>query len=403
MPRLSADGRINTFIAAYSAGLYMVLLLTPIITTRLVRSFNLSPSEVGTLLFLEIGTFGFASVPAYLWLTRVNWVAAARVFTVLAVVGNAASAFAENYYLLIACRMATALAAGSLTVLILASASRTSNPGRSYGIFLTSQLSMAAILLALLPAVLPVDSITAIYLVLAALALLCLPVSGFIGQRKARVEQSTNGISEESVADKRRRGVLAAAGLAAILLFYISLSSVWSFVTEIAIDSGVSTDIASYGLSAATVSGILAAVATTFLGEHRHKLFLILGGYLGLIGSMLILFGTVGVVQFFISVVLFKFTYTFVLPYLLSIVATVDRTGNMMSSANIMVAGGFSVGPLIGGILIDFSGGYATMLMFAVAVMAVSVVCGMWAQVRSSRYRAELVCAEESAAVLAQT
>jgi predicted MFS family arabinose efflux permease len=368
-----------------------------VLTTRLVHSFGLSASEVGTLLFLEIGVFGLASGPAYLWLSRVNWVTAARVFTGLMILGNAASAFVGDYFLLIAFRILTAFAAGSIAVLILASASRTTNPGRSYGVFLTSQLAVAAILLAFLPAVFPGVSVAPIYLTMAVFAVACWPVSGFLlqGTPASPIPTETTG----HAGDKKdyRRNILAVTSLTVILLFYIAVSSAWAFLGEIGINSGVGADASSYTLSAATVAGVIAALAATVLVEHRLKLPFIIVSHLGLIGSMAMLFGTVGVIQFMMAAILFKITYTYLVPYLLAIVAPIDRTGSLMSTANLMIAGGYALGPLAGGFLVDISGGYSSLLVFSMSFMVASLIGCAWAQVQSNRYRTAITRIESPA------
>lgn len=71
-PAKYTDFKTNTYIIGFSASLYMVLLITPMITTKLVEQYSLSASAVGTLLFIEIGAFSFATIPSYFWLRRVN-------------------------------------------------------------------------------------------------------------------------------------------------------------------------------------------------------------------------------------------------------------------------------------------------------------------------------------------
>ncbi|HEJ4314297.1 TPA: hypothetical protein SL519_002062 [Pseudomonas aeruginosa] len=53
-PAKYTDFKTNTYIIGFSASLYMVLLITPMITTKLVEQYSLSASAVGTLLFIEI-------------------------------------------------------------------------------------------------------------------------------------------------------------------------------------------------------------------------------------------------------------------------------------------------------------------------------------------------------------
>src|SRR5699024_4617088 len=138
-PKTGGERGTYIYIGVYSAVLYMVLLIAPVITSKLVEQYGLSATQVGGLLSLELGAFSLATIPAYLWLRKVNLVIATQVFTIIAVLGNIASGFVDNYVLLVICRVITSLAAGSITVIILGLSGKTSNPGRAYGLFVAAQ------------------------------------------------------------------------------------------------------------------------------------------------------------------------------------------------------------------------------------------------------------------------
>ncbi len=370
------DFKTNTYIVGFSASLYMVLLITPMITTKLVDQLDLSASAVGTLLFVEIGAFSFATIPAYYWLRRVNLTRATLAFGSIAVVGNVLSGLVSSYELLMACRVVAALAAGSITVIIVTMARKTRNPSRSYAVFLASQLGMAAIFLAAYPVLFEDRPVSAIYYALAFLALVCLPLAWLIDpdayRREAaaeKAEQSPVAVRTSKVLDST--GVM---GLATVLLFYISLSGVWVFMAEIGTASDVSMTSISLGLSVATVTGIVAALAATALGEHRYSNLLVLASYVGLTGSMALLFGTISAVQFIIAAALFKFTYTFIFPYIVAAVARRDSRGYLTGTINLVAAGGFSLGPLLGGLLISWTGNYVLLLTVSITLMLTSML-----------------------------
>ncbi|NKX50768.1 MFS transporter, partial [Arthrobacter deserti] len=65
-PGAGTDRGIYAYIAVFSAVLYMVLLIAPVIAGKLVQQFGLAPTEVGMLFSLELGAFSLATVPAYL-------------------------------------------------------------------------------------------------------------------------------------------------------------------------------------------------------------------------------------------------------------------------------------------------------------------------------------------------
>ena len=381
----ATDRGTYTYIAVYSAVLYMTLLIAPIIAAKLVSQFGLSSTEVGGLLSLELGAFSLATVPAYLWLRRVNLVTATRVFTLIAVAGNVASGFVDSYGLLVASRIVTSLAAGSITVIILTLSSKTANPSRAYGLFVTAQLVMGAIILAVFPAVFANANVSAVYWTMAGLALCCLLFSGRIDGNALRAGSKAADPGSASARAVRVPKLKAGLGLAAVILFYISLSGVWSFMAQIAGGANISLSTTSLILALATVPGIASSMLATFLGDHpKRALFLVLG-YVGLAASVAMLVGLTGAVQFALAAILFKFTWTFILPYLLSSISDLDASGQLMNTTNLMIGTGFAVGPLLGGILIEATGGFTAMLTVAGVGALVSMLFAVSIQRRTSR------------------
>lgn len=384
-PKSATDRGTYIYITVYSAVLYMTLLIAPVIAAKLVSQFGLTSTEVGGLLSLELGAFSLATVPAYLWLRRVNLVTATRVFTLVAVAGNVASGFVDSYGLLVACRIVTSLAAGSITVIILTLSSKTANPSRAYGLFVTAQLVMGAIILAVFPAVFANANVSAVYWTMAGLALCCLLFSGRIDGNALRAGSKAANPEAASARAVRVPKLKAGLGLAAVLLFYISLSGVWSFMAQIAGGANIGLGTTSLILALATVPGIASSMLATFLGDHpKRALFLVLG-YCGLAAAVAMLFGLSGTVQFALAAILFKFTWTFILPYLLSSISDLDASGQLMNTTNLMIGTGFAVGPLLGGILIEATGGFTAMLTVACVGTLLSMLFAVSIQRRTSR------------------
>ena len=229
IPATSAsDKGTYAYIAVFSAVLYTVLLIAPVIAGKLVEQFGLTPVQVGTLFSLELGAFSLATVPAYLWLRRMNLRTATYIFTAIVISGNVASGFVDDFGLLMITRVVTSLAAGSITVIILTLSGKTANPSRAFGIFVVFQLAMGALILAVFPSLFAAAGVAAIYWTLAGLAVLCLLVVNRIDGEALR----TAAPIAAAEATKRVPMLKAAAGLAAVLLFYIALSGVWSFIAQ---------------------------------------------------------------------------------------------------------------------------------------------------------------------------
>ncbi|STT01957.1 permease [Klebsiella pneumoniae] len=73
-------------------------------------------------------------------------------------------------------------------------------------------------------------------------------------------------------------------------------------------------------------------------------------GYGLLIVSVGLLIGQPLLVRYAIAALLFKFTWTFVLPFILARVAGLDNSGRLMNSINLVIGGGMAAGRRLRGL-----------------------------------------------------
>jgi predicted MFS family arabinose efflux permease len=373
--RPMSDRGAYTYIAVFSAALYTVLLIAPVVAGKLAQQFELTATQVGLIFSFELGAFSLATVPAYLWLRRVDLRTASYVAGTLVVLGNVLSGFVSSYPVLVVVRFLTALAAGSITVIILSLSGRTSNPSRAFGIFVVCQLAMGALIIALFPVVFATAPVAAVYWTLAVLTALCLPVVRMIDGDFLR-QVADPGPAAGTAQERTRTSPLKFVfGLAAVLCFYIALSGVWTFMEAIGTGAGNGPSAVAITLSIATVAGIASALLATVLGDSPHRRFFLLGGYLGMALSVALLFGGPVLLRFTVAAIIFKFAWTFILPYLLSALADLSTGGHVMNTTNLMIGTGFAIGPLLGGLLIDSSGGgFTGMLTLSLAGVLASLL-----------------------------
>jgi hypothetical protein len=263
-------------------------------------------------------------------------------------------------------------------VIILTLSGKTANPSRAFGIFVVFQLAMGALILAVFPSLFAAAGVAAIYWTLAGLAVLCLLVVNRIDGEVLRAAAPITAAAPQPVPVLK-----AAAGMAAVLLFYVALSGVWSFIAQISAGSGIDLSASSLVLSLATVAGILSALVATALGDTpRRKLYLI-AGYAGMALSIALLFGSPAFIRFAFAAVIFKFAWTFILPYLLSTLSALSSGGHLMNTTNLMIGTGFSIGPIVSGALIQSGGGsFNGMLIFALTGVLASCALVLVAQRR---------------------
>lgn len=340
-------------IIAFAAIAPGVLMTAPAIAAQLAAEWRLTPAQIGRLFACELGAMSLATLPAWWWMSRINWRRVAWLAAGVFLLGNLASALVSGFGPLLALRFIASLAGGTLMILCITCAAGVSNASRVYACWVLGQLALGAIGLLALPPLFAQFGLMAVYLLLAALMLCCLPLIAAFPDGYRPAPQTTTSRRPAPVARKL-------CAVAAVLCFYISLSAVWTFIGNIGAAAGLS---AVHGASVAALTG-----------DHRQRQRLMVFGYLLLLTSIMLLFATPQLARFAAAAVLFKFTWTFVLPFMLATVAGLDNNGKLMNGINLVIGGGMAIGPLLAGYLLQFFGGFGALLGGALSCALLSLL-----------------------------
>ena len=344
-----------------------ILMTAPAVAAQLASEWQLSPARIGDLFSVELGAMSLATLPAWWWLKRVDWRTAALIAALLFIVANLLSMRADTYAALLALRCASALAGGSLMILCLASAATTANPSRVYGLWVMGQLVVGALGLIVLPGLFERFGLNACYLILAGLMTLLLPLARAFPAGNATAPANHG----PSLPGSRWK---AALGVGAVLAFYISLGGVWTFIGALGASVGISPQHSGEVLAIATVMGIAGAASASLIGRRLPRAMLLLGGYALMATAVLLLLGEPALLRFALAALLFKFTWTFILPLVLACLADLDHSCKLMNASNLVIGGGLAIGPAIAGRLIEASGGFTLLLLGAAVITLLSLV-----------------------------
>jgi hypothetical protein len=146
--------------------------------------------------------------------------------------------------------------------------------------------------------------------------------------------------------------VASGAGGAGGAHFYISLSAVWTFIGTIGSAAGLSPAQVGWcwrrrrfaALSAPAARPCAARGArpdTGLAGLRPADRQRLAAGQPSAAGALRL------------AALLFKFTWTFVLPFILARVAGLDNNGRLMNSINLVIGGGMAAGPALAGALLQ--------------------------------------------------
>ncbi|WP_175969573.1 MFS transporter [Burkholderia sp. BCC0322] len=372
---LPPDGRASTFarstlvaLVVFAAITPLLLLVAPAVAGQLSTQLGLSASQIGTYFFVELGAFSLATVPSYLWLGRVDARRAAVFAIALFGAGNLLTAlWMPGFVALLTLRAVTALGGGSLMVLCMTSAATSENSDRVYGLWVVGQLIAGAIGLFVLPHVFAAFGLRALYVALAALALLAAPLSrGFPSSLGARTAPAHN--TRGAAAHTPHSFVVLAIG--AVLTFYLAIGSVWTFASRAANEAGLDPQSTGNVLAIASVMGIAGAALAACAGGRLARRAMLAAGYALLAASLVALAVMRNAGGYSAAIFAFKFAWTFVLPFILATVAQIDTSGRLVATLNFVIGAGLAAGPLLAGLMLDAGG---TMRVLFTAATAVAI------------------------------
>jgi len=349
-----------------------VMMAAPVIAAQFARQMGFSSAQIGDLFSVELAAMSLSTIPAWWWQSRLNWRTVARGAALVFIVANIASIWAQSFPALFCLRFVSALGGGTLMVLCLSSAVVSSNRDRTYGLWTCGQLVLAAVALWVLPDLFAQWGLKVLYIGLAALMVLSFPLTAAFPTHAPSVRPVVQGDAQGGL-----NWLNVGMALAAVLLFYIGLISVWAFAGMIAETSGIAGEKVGQILSIATVMGIAGSLSATWIGNRGVRALWLLLGYGVMALSVALLFGMPGVLRFTIAAIIFKFVWTFALPFIVACIADMDRNGQLVNSMNMLIGGGLAIGPAIAGRMLQEESalgwmGMSGMLMFSVACLLVS-------------------------------
>lgn len=338
--------RLLAAIVIFAAVAPGILMTAPAVAAQLASEWQLTPAEIGYLFSAELGAMSLATLPAWWWMSRLNWRRVALCACAVFLVANLVSSAVSQYETLLIVRFIASLAGGTLMILCISCAAGTANPSRVYAFWVLGQLLLGMVGLLVLPALFASFGLKVVYLILAAIMLCCLPLVPAFPSRF----QPMSAASRQPPTVALLRKLCA---VLAVLTFYISLSAVWTFIGTIGSAAELSAAQIGMVLAAATVFGIIGAGAAALRGTRRPDRIPVWLGYGLLILSIVLLLSHPLLVRFALAALLFKFTWTFVLPFILARVAGLDNNGRLMNSINLVIGGGMAAGPALAGALLQ--------------------------------------------------
>jgi len=377
VPRVAPDGLVAALFLAFlaTAGIFYVNIMSALVS-GLVDGLHFSAAAAGRI--AACNTYGAAAGAfcAVLIVRRVAWRAAA-VALLLTLIGlDLVSTQIHGVVVLTAVRSLHGLAGGLLVGVSYSVFARTGSPDRCFGMLMVVQSSLGGLGLMFLPRLVPLFGAPVLFAALALFSAVALCMLPFL-PAYARPTEAPAAHSRHSSAAPFNYALPVA--LLAVFFFQSGNMALAAYIIELGRAYGLTLDFIStwIGLSGwlATVGSVLVVVFGTRWGR---TLPIAIGGTAAVVGNFAF-HGSASAFVFAAANVATAITWFFVIPYLLGLCATFDRTGRSAALAGLFSKLGFATGPYAASLLVGSgtAASYGSVIDLAVGALALSVVLGV--------------------------
>jgi hypothetical protein len=277
------------------------------------------------------------------WISRINWRIAALCSVLVVVIGNGVSVFITDATTLTFVRFLVGLLGqGTAFVIGISMIQSTTDPDKNFGFVIAAQVAFGVLaLLSLQRIVIGFDSVGGVYIPLAALAIIGLPLI-----RKL----ATGFEAQPDQADQKQAGsvFLPVAGLLVMLIWCIGLGSMWAFVSLIGEAGGLEAVDAQLALAVSSGVAILGAIgAAALAGKGVGRFMPVTIALLVQAGMAWFLQGEMNWLEMAIKASIFQIFWNMTGPFIMGAIASSDTSGKVSVLIPAAQTAGFSIGPVI--------------------------------------------------------
>ena len=340
----------------------MVIIVQPGFVEGLVSQKGFTDQSAGLIAASEMAGVAVMTILLAIISQRLNWRAGVLAFLLATIAGNIVAMLVDTVSMFALARFVVGLGAGGIVSIGFGMLGMTPHPDRNFGLMVMLAMLYGAVVFYCLPWLFSsfgFAGLLSLFVGLAVLSLLFVPFvpkSGrtFVETDAQAIDLPTN---------------LKWLALAAMLMYFIAQGAVWSYLALIGVSIGVTDSAISQSLTLSQLTGLVGALVPVLVGARFGRFpMLSLGVLAAVVPLSVILFGWTTAIAFFCVVLVYNFGFNLTHPYLLSVMASFDRSGSVVIYAVAMQMTGLAVGPAIGAYIVAENANY-TALMFAASVV----------------------------------
>ncbi len=315
--------------------------LAPFIVSGLSQTAGLSASQAGLCISAEMAgsAAGTAIVLFALGIVRRRPLAITALTTIA--VGNLLCVYIHSFGEFIAARALAGLGAGLSTAAFGLLAS-TRMPEQKFAIFSGSVVILISLLGLAVPSLVGLGGVRAVFVLIAAIAITALSVTGLIPQG---IGASSQGRTAGAVVILRTSSLIA---LAMTLSFFAAIAGLWTYIGELGARAGIlPTSVSRIVAVSFLFGGALGSLGATLLAPRVKRSTVASMCLVGAAVAANLLASLPGEYVYAAAVALFLLCWFLCYPFLMGLLADLDRSGRLTVFGVLVQAVGWSLGPAI--------------------------------------------------------
>jgi predicted MFS family arabinose efflux permease len=362
--------RFRSFLAfsVIGSATLMPLLVLPAMIGVLVDNAGMSDSSAG---FSASANFLASAVIGLILAVRIHHVdlrKLCRIVLLVAIAADVASAFtAGDSTVFFATRIGAGLALGAAYVASVAAFARQDDYERGFGIFVTLQFVISGVGLYIIPVYADALGAKGLFLLFAALDFIAFSLVGCMPSGVVATKEK-DGPSEFAMLLKYS-AILAILGFT---MFEAANNAQFAFIERFGVALSISDHQIGMALLVGSLIGIPGAFCIVLVGGRFGTLSpLLLGISIGVIGMIALFFAKDYGAYLFGSCCM-GFSWAFSLPFIQSLLATIDRKGSAIAAGSSFATFGSALGPGIASVIV-IGGKYTHVFLFSIMLFVVAI------------------------------
>lgn len=350
-------------LAVVSTCAWLTLILLPYEVTTLSAGYHLRPAVAGWIAAAEL----LALACTASWLGQTIELRNKRRMTLLgvalALVATLGCLSTDHIVLIVALRLLFGVGTGLIAAATNALPASHPNPKT---LFASMQLVLGLIFALSIFAVAAAETVAGrrvVFFVELVVLLILGPASWLLPEGVSSRPESATSRTEHRLPEG------AASSLVALGMMWVAQAALWAFAAEAGAAAGIDSHSLARWLAIAGFTAPVGGAAASVLGDRRGYAVPLIIGYTAQILVALAMYCSASRNAYIVGALVNNMTTTFTTPYLMGILATVDRTGRAASFGGGAINFGCAVGPALGATLIGLQTvapiGFMSCIVFA--------------------------------------